>query len=203
LQLDQQILGLKQTAYQQAQDRVTVSQSSSGTTQRAPLATILTKMAAAQAKLKETKPKEAGKVGGPPSEGIRQKLGTMNGLRRDLVHFQKAYQGLGLPAGATGWWGGRGAAVKEMGDRILDRYVASVVPGGGSTEHLKLFKGLLGGKYATDEDLNVRLRNIMAEVDAVEQTTLEAEADAGINVVPYVQRAQQYRALTGHLRGGH
>lgn len=201
LQLDLQILGLKQTAFQQSQDRVTGSKSSSSTSQRAPLAAVLAKMQAAQAA--GNKPKEAGKVGGPPTQEIRQKLGTMNGLRRDLVHFVKKYKELGLPAGATGFWGGKGAAVQEMGNRILDRYVASVVPGGGSTEHLKLFKGLLGGKYATDSDLMTRIGNVMSEVDAVEQTTLEAEADAGINVRPFVERAQKYRALTGHLRGGH
>ena len=118
-----------------------------------------------------------------------------------MVHFQRAYKNLGLPPGATGFWGGKGAAVKEMGDRLMDKYV--LTNPNASTAHIKLFKGLWGGKYATDKDLAIRLANVAAELDSSEQTMLEVEADAGINVRPYVIRAQKYRQLTRGLRGKH
>jgi hypothetical protein len=193
-QMTGRIIEAKNQAYQAAQDKVVTS--SGGSRQTAPLLKVL--QAAQKAQQKGPSIDKARQV----SEKLRQRFAAVNGLRRDVAHFYKAYRNLGLPAGSTEWWGGKGAAVQEMGNRILDKYVTTIP--NASVEHIKLFKGLLGGKYASDSDVKMRLGNMASELENTIQTSLEAEADAGMAVTPYVYREAQYRQLMRQAIGeGH
>ena len=188
-QIDMRVLEAKNQAYQQGQDRVVKSSSSSS--QRVPLFKILQAQKAAQEK-------NGGKPLPAPKEKIREKAAVYNATRKHLVTFLKKYKELGVPSGITAWWGGQADAVEQLKKLTIDKIVLSM---GGSTEHLKMLKKVLGGGTASDADIKERVSNLLHDIDTDELAMFEAEA-GNSNIAPLLLNAKKYKDLSWSSVGG-
>ena len=124
--LDQQIIGLKNQAFQQGQDKVTTSTSSSSSSQRAPLGSVLAKiMKAKKGKPTKMPQKEMDKLVAAKDATAREE-----GYLKDLRKYQGKDPGVtGL--GCTTPWprrlpGTKGEALKARANNIIGLHVKAL-----------------------------------------------------------------------------